>query len=144
MKRGGQFRGGFTLFELCLCVLIIGIAAAAIVPAVGNNVRSPRLKTAANVLAADIDFCASECIAQPGAPRKINFDTTANTYTLVDNTGTTISHPMDGLAYVNDFSTGRNAQLAGVRITGIAVGAGTTTNLTFNAYGKPQNLSADL
>ena len=57
-------RRGFTLFEIVLTLLIISIAAAMVIPAAANA-TSPRLRTAANVLAADIDFCSSECIAQP-------------------------------------------------------------------------------
>ena len=142
---GGSSRAGFTLFEVVLVMLILGVAAAAIVPAVGNNVRSPKLKTAANVLAADIEYCASECIAQPNAPRSISFDTSNNTYTLLDtNAGTALKHPMDSADFVNDFSSGRNAQLSGVSITKIAVGSSSTlSTLTFDAYGKPQ-ITADL
>jgi Tfp pilus assembly protein FimT len=128
----------FTLFELTLVLLIIGIAAAAIVPAIGNNIRSPRLKAAANVLAADIDLCASECIARPGSPRAITFDTTHNSYSLIDiNAGTPIKHPSDGLPFNNDFATGRNSQLAGVTVTALTMGSGTLSTLTFDVYGKP-------
>jgi prepilin-type N-terminal cleavage/methylation domain-containing protein len=145
MGRGRRgVMGGFTLFEMVLVLLVIGIAAAAIVPAVGNNIRSPKLRTAANVLASDIEFCASECIAQPNAPRAINFDTTGNKYTVVDsNDGTAIKHPMDGQSYVNDFATGRNSQLSGVGITGLVMGSETLSSLTFSAYGRP-TITADL
>ncbi len=137
-RRGGLGGRGFTLFEILATLCIIGIAAATIVPAVGTNIRSPRLRTAANVLAADIDFCASECIAQPGAPRALSFDATNNKYTMIDsNSGTTSKFPGDGMDYVNDFSTGRNSQLSDVSITRLAMGAGTLTVLTFDSYGKP-------
>ncbi len=130
--------GGFTFFELVLVLLIIGIAAAALVPAVNGNIRSPKLRTAANVLAADIEYCASECIAQPSSPRAITFDTVNNKYTVVDfSAGTAVTNPGDGQTFVNDFSTGRNAQLSGVSITGLAMGSGTLSALTFDAYGKP-------
>jgi len=142
--RGAARGGGFTLFELVLMVLVLGIAAAMIVPAVGNNIRAPKLRTAANVLAADIEFCASECIGQPGAPRAIIFDTTGNKYTVaVFSTSAAVAHPMDGMNFVNDFATGRNAQLSGVTLTRLAMGSGTLTTLTFDAYGKPL-IAADL
>jgi prepilin-type N-terminal cleavage/methylation domain-containing protein len=133
-----EFRRAFTLFELVLVVLIIGIAAAAIVPAIGNNLHSSELSTAANMLASDIDFCASTCISQPEAPCAITFDTTHNQYSVIDvNSGGVLTAPMDGLPYVNDFATGRNAQIAGVTITGLVMGSGTLTSLTFDPYGKP-------
>jgi prepilin-type N-terminal cleavage/methylation domain-containing protein len=128
---------GFTLFELVLVVLVIGIAAAALVPAVGN-VRSPALKQACNVVAADVDFCMSECINKPDTPRKLVFDVVGNTYKMVDAaTGTTIVHPGDGMAYQNDFSTGRTGALNGVRLVSVVVGATTPTVLTFDSYGRP-------
>ncbi|HEY4328184.1 MAG TPA: type II secretion system protein [Phycisphaerae bacterium] len=135
---------GFTLFELVLVVLILGIIAASLIPPINNNIRSPRLKTAANVLAADIEFCESECIAQPNAPRVITFSILNNTYTLLDfNAGTAIKNPGDGLAYVNDFATGRNAQLNGVTVTSVVSGGSAISSVTFNSYGKPL-LTADL
>ena len=134
---------GFTLFELVLTLLIIGIAAAMVIPAAANA-SSPRLRTAANVLAADIDFCSSECIAQPNAPRAISFDAAHNRYTVINfNAGTTVPFPGDGKDYINDFSTGRNTQLTGVSITSITMGGTTLSTLTFDAYGKPL-ITADL
>src|SRR4051812_8141663 len=84
-------RRAFTLFEMTLVVLILGIVAAALIPPVGNNITSPRLRTAANVIACDLEYCASESIAQPTALRAITFDTVRNKYTLVDNTGASLN-----------------------------------------------------
>src|SRR4051812_7847253 len=107
-------RRAFTLFEMTLVVLVLGIVAAALIPPIGNNLTSPRLRTAANVVACDLEYCASESIAQPTALRGVTFDTPRNKYTLVNNSGATLTHPGDGQPYVNDFSTGRNLQLSGV------------------------------
>jgi prepilin-type N-terminal cleavage/methylation domain-containing protein len=129
---------GFTLFELVLVVLVVGIAAAILLPAVGDNLGSPRLKSAADVLAADIEFCSSECITRPTAARAIVFDLSNNKYTVQDlASGTAIAHPADGKPFVNDFATGRNAQLAGVTITAVTMGGNALTVLTFDAYGRP-------
>ena len=135
---------GFTVFELTMVVMVIAIVAAILVPSVGNNLRSSRLSTAANVLAADIEYCSSECITRPSTPRAIVFDTTLNKYTVQDlNTSTIVSHPADSLPFVNDFTTGRNIQLQGVAIRSIAMGAGTLSVLTFDAYGRP-SITADV
>ena len=141
---GGQTRGGagaaaprgFTLYELLLVVLIVGICAATLVPAV-SNIRSPSLKQAANILAADVDFCMSECIAKPDAPRTLVFNLAGNSYKMVDPANATIAHPADGMPYQNDFATGRTAALAGVRLVSVVVGATTPTRLTFDSYGRP-------
>jgi prepilin-type N-terminal cleavage/methylation domain-containing protein len=136
-------RRGFSLFELTIVVLVIGVIAAIFVPAVGTNLRSSRLSTAANVLASDIEYCQSECITRPSAPRSIIFDTINEKYTLQDNNGAVISHPADSLPFINDFATGRNAQLSGVTLVSIVVGAGTMNVLTFDAYGRPV-ITADM
>jgi prepilin-type N-terminal cleavage/methylation domain-containing protein len=132
----------FTLVEVIMVLLVLGIAAAMVVPAVGSNLYAARLKTAANVLASDIEFCQSECIAQPSAPRAVVLDVASNTYKLVVfSSNATIKHPADGQNFVNDFATGRNAQLSGVSIT--AVTGGTPATLTFDGYGRPL-ITADM
>jgi prepilin-type N-terminal cleavage/methylation domain-containing protein len=131
-------RSAFTLFEMVMVILIMGIVAAALVPPLGNNLYSSRLRTAANVLAADIDYCASECIARPSAPRVIIFDTTANCYSILDfSASSPIKHPADGLDFINDFASGRNAQLNGVHIQSVVAGATPLTSLAFDSYGRP-------
>jgi Tfp pilus assembly protein FimT len=136
-------RLAFTLFEMVLVTLVLGIVAAALVPPLGNNLYSPRLRTAANVLAADIDYCASECIAWPNAPRVITFDTTTNCYSIIDfGASTPIKHPVDGRNFINDFSTGRNSQLNGVRIQSVVSGGSPLTTLAFDSYSRPL-LNAD-
>jgi prepilin-type N-terminal cleavage/methylation domain-containing protein len=132
----------FTLFEMVVVVLILGIVAAALVPPVGDNLYASRLRTAANILAADLDFCASECISQPSAPRAIVFNTAANSYTLIIfNSSTPIKYPADGSDFINDFASGRNAQLYGVRLQSITSGASSLTSLSFDAYGRPLSSS---
>lgn len=140
-------RRGFTLFEVTLVLLILGTVAAALVPVVGGNIRSSRLRTAANVLAADLEYAASTCISRPKNPAAVSFDAVQNRYTVLDlNTGATLKHPMDGQDYVNDFASGRNANFADVAISSVAVGTASPTtaaSITFDAYGKP-TLAANL
>jgi Tfp pilus assembly protein FimT len=128
----------FTLFEIVLVVLIMGIVAAALVPPVGANLYSPRLRMAANVLAADIEYCASECIAQPSTPRAITFDIAHNRYSIIDfSTSAPLKHPLDGSNFTNDFSSGRNAQLSGVSIQSVTSAGTPLTSLAFDPYGRP-------
>lgn len=135
---GPRARRAFTLFELTLVVLIIGIAAGTFLAAAGGDLHSARLKTACNVLASDIEFCEGECINQPSAPRKIVIDTTGNSYSVVNTvTSAVITHPGDGQPFTNDFSTGRNAQLSGVKVVSSIMGGSPTLALQFNAYGQP-------
>jgi len=143
IPRPKRWPRGFTLFELTVVILIIGIAAAVLLAAVGGDIRSSRLSIAANVLASDIEFCQGECINRPDTPRQITFNLTNNTYSVQDRTtGSVINHPADGLPFINDFATGRNAQLSGVTLAGLAMGSGSQNILTFNSYGQP-TITAD-
>ena len=135
-RRTSGFRRAFTLFEMTVVVLIIGIASAAILAAVGGDIRSAKLATAANVVATDIEFCQGECINHPDSLRQIKFDLTNNKYS-VQIGSTVVPHPADSLPFTNDFSTGRNAQLSGVTLTGLVMGSTTPNLLSFDAYGRP-------
>jgi prepilin-type N-terminal cleavage/methylation domain-containing protein len=142
-RENARFRG-FTFAELAIVVLIVGIIALLAIPAMNNNMSSPRLSTSANVLAADIEFCLSECVARPNDPRVIVFDTTNNKYSIVSlNTSYVIANPTDQQPYVTDFATGRSASFVGVQMTKVASGATAVSVLAFDAYGRPL-LSSDL
>jgi prepilin-type N-terminal cleavage/methylation domain-containing protein len=131
-------RRGFTLFEIVLVTLILGICAGTFLAAAGGDLRSSRLSVAANVLASDIEFTQGECINQPSDPCKMVFDTVGNTYSVIDTTtGNVIPHPADSMPFTNDFATGRNAQLAGVSVTSVMMGTSPMTVLQFDAYGRP-------
>jgi hypothetical protein len=126
-----------------LVVMVVGICAAALLPAVGN-LRATSLKQAANIVAADVEFCMSECVNKPATPRKLVFDVAGNTYKMVDaTTNAVIAYPGDGLPYQNDFATGRTAVLSGVQLVSVTVGGTSTTALTFDSYGRPL-ITADM
>ena len=129
---------GFTLFELTIVVLVIGLISVVAIPAMVSARTAPGLRAAANMLAADIEYCQSACINTPQALQVVQFDTTNNKYwvALASSPNTPSTHPADGLPYSNDFQTGRSAALNGVSISGAVLNGGTT--LAFDAYGRPQ------
>ena len=143
-------RRAYTLAELLIVVLIIGVIGLIAIPQT-TGMRSPRLKTAANVLAADLEFCQSQCINDPGNPYVVSFDTVNNAYALTTPpvapapTATPVNHPADGLPFRNDFATGRNAALAGVTLTSVTNvpngpgnGGAAVPTLAFSSFGVPQ------
>ena len=128
----------FTLFEVVLVILILGIVAAALAVPLGGNLYASRLRTAAAVLGSDIDYCASGSVAQPNAPGAVTFDTTRNQYSLIDyHSKATLKYPADSQDYVNDFATGRNAQWGGVTLQSVLCGGRQVGGVAFDAYGRP-------
>ncbi len=136
--RAARRRLGYTYFELIMVVAIIGIAGLIVVPLATGNLTSSRLRTAANILAADIEYTLSECINRPDDPRVIFFEPAQNRYTVnAVSGGTAINHPMDGQPFINNFSTDRNAQLSGITLDSVTMGNSAMALLTFDPYGKP-------
>ena len=151
----------YSLAELLIVVLIIGMIGMVAIPQT-TGMHSPRLKTAANVLAADLEFCQSQCINDPGHPYVVSFDSTNNAYAITTPPlapapcATPVNHPADSMPFRNDFATGRNAALTGVTltsVTNIPNGPGNPgtalPTLAFNSFGVPsttlpQNLTITL
>jgi Tfp pilus assembly protein FimT len=135
-------RRAFTLFELVVLVIVISIVAMIVIPAGGVS-GSSRLGAAANILAADLEYAQSSCIANPAQPVALTFNVAQNKYSLApaNSPGTPILHPADSSQlYVNDFATGRYAPLNGVRI--VSVNGQTSGSITFDAYGRPLGCNA--
>ncbi len=59
----GILRSGFTIIEVILVVLIIGIAAAVVVP-MASSASGMQLRAAVNMVAADIEYAKSMAISR--------------------------------------------------------------------------------
>ena len=64
---------GFTLVEVLIVVMVIGIAAVVALPMLGDS-HGTRLAAAARLLMADLAFAQVESIAHPDDPCVIVFD----------------------------------------------------------------------
>ena len=74
----GMPGGGFTIIEVILVVLIIGIAAAVVVPMV-SSAGGMQIRAAVNMVAADLEYAKSMAISR-GQPYSVVFDKTTETY----------------------------------------------------------------
>jgi general secretion pathway protein H len=130
----GMPGGGFTLIEVLLVVLILGIAAAVAVPMM-SSAGSMQVRSAANMVAADLEYAKSMAISR-GQPYSVLFDKTTESYRVLDHTGTVIGHPVKrGSDYIIDFRN--DGRLDQVNIVDASFDG--TSKVTFDYLGSPYN-----
>ena len=93
---------GFTVLEILIVVVILAIASVMVVPMM-SSASSIQIRSAANIIAADLEYAKSLAISR-GQNFSIEFDTGAESYSLLDQNGDVISHPIKkGFDYIIDF-----------------------------------------
>ena len=126
--------GGFTIVEIVIIVVIIGIAALVAVPMM-SSAASLQIRSAANMISADLEYARSMAISM-GQNYSVVFDKDADSYKIVDPLGATIQHPVKkGFPYVIDFQN--ESRLSRVDIT-IAEFNGDQT-VVFDCLGSPDS-----
>ncbi len=93
---------GFSLVEVLIVVVILAITAAVVIPGM-SSAASTKIRSAADVIASDLEYARSMAITNQRA-YTVDFDTSAESYQLEDNSGV-IEHPVKkGFDFVVDFS----------------------------------------
>lgn len=124
---------GFTLVEVLIVVIILGIAALAAIPMM-SSAGGVQIRSAANVIAADLEYAKSMAISR-GQNYAVVFDKNAESYRLEDQNGNVIAHPVKkGFDYVVDLA---NDGLEKVDI--LDVDFASTSKVTFDCLGSPDN-----
>jgi len=123
---------GFTLIEVLLVVVIIAIAAMIVVP-MASSAASTQLRSAANMIAADLEYTKSMAISR-GQNFSVVFDKTTESYSIKNQAGTTIAHPVKkGFDYIVDFQN--DSRLDKVDI--VDVDFDSTSEVRFDYLGSP-------
>ncbi|RKY10372.1 MAG: hypothetical protein DRP65_06730 [Planctomycetota bacterium] len=125
-------KNAFTLIELIVVMVIIGIAALLAVPMIGSA-ADVQLRSAANMLAADLDYAKSMAIATQ-QNYSVVFDPDNDFYEVHDAGGTVIDHPIKpGSDFKVDFRS--DSRLSRVDI--VSADFDSQTSVTFDYLGSP-------
>lgn len=125
---------GFTLVEILLVVLIIAIAAVIAVPMI-SSMASVQIRSAANVIAADLEYAKSMAISRQ-ENYSVFFNPAGGYYEIRDANGTMIKHPVKrGFDYKVTFSS--DSRLDQVVIDDADFDPGSSSMITFDYLGSP-------
>ena len=126
--------GGFTIVEVVIVVVIIGIAALIAVPMM-SSAASLQIRSAANMIAADIEYARSMAISR-GQNYKVVFDKDADSYKIVDQSDNVIQHPVKkGFTYVIDFQNESRLD----RVDIISANFNADQTVIFDCLGSPDS-----
>jgi len=143
------FRGGFTIIEILIVVVILAVVAMTAIPMI-SSAASIQVRSAASMIAADLEYAKSLAISK-GASFSVVFDTVTDSYKIVvvfdtvtdsykivkivDGEGETISHPVKkGFDYVVDL---QDEGLERVEISSADFGG--DCQVRFDYLGSPYN-----
>lgn len=122
------------MIELVVVMAILAVAAAIAVPMLSST-GSMQLRAAVNIVAADLEYAKSMSISR-GQRYSVVFDKTTERYRIVDDSGTTIPHPVKkGFLYTVDFRA--DSRISQVDIFNVSFDG--TSQVSFDYLGSPFN-----
>jgi len=112
--RRGHSASGFTLIELLIVIVILAISAAIVVP-MASSAASMQLRSAANIVAADLEYAKSLAIGT-GQSHSVAFDADTESYEIYRTSdGNDVRNPVSKKKpYVMDFTEDGRLDRVGV------------------------------
>jgi len=131
---------GFTMVELMIVLLILGIVSAVAVPSIRSNLDEIKLDGATREVVSMIQYCQSLSI-KTGESHEVKFTVMQNRMKCQDLATTTpVIHPVDKKPYDIDFDVAATFQ--GVDIVSASFNPGNKSSITFNSLGEPDKFGA--
>lgn len=129
-----RYLTGFTLVELLIVLVLIAIAAMVAVPMM-SSAASMQIRSAANMVAADLEYAKSMAISR-GQNFSVVFDKNTESYSIKDQTDTIIQHPVKkGSLYTINFQS--DSRLGRVDISDAVFNPNSSQTITFDYLGSP-------
>jgi len=121
---------GFTMTEILTVTTLIGLASAVAIPQFSANTEQ-YAQNAARSIAQNIQY-AQDLAVTTQSPVTMSISTSGYVYTLKDNQGATLTHPISRKPFIVDLADDPNmAQLSvSQQFSGIQ-------NIVFDAFGTP-------
>lgn len=128
-------RSAFTLVEILVVVVILGIAAALVIPQIGDR-SGLRAAAGARVIMADLMYAQNRAITTQ-RPHYVKFDPDAKQYALYDDPAMTtpLKHPVEKLDYIAKFGSADALGIPDVTLDSALFAGGQV--LVFDVLGSP-------
>jgi type II secretion system protein H len=130
-RRSSLTRAGFTLIEVLVVVVIMGIAAAIIVPRL-TGMGDLQAMSAARALVANMQYAQNEAIVTQ-SPTTVAFDIATESYELRDTNDVPLRHPVTKGAFQVRYPTSRGLE----KVEVISANFGGASTVTFDSLGSP-------
>jgi prepilin-type N-terminal cleavage/methylation domain-containing protein len=120
---GPRLGRGLTLIEIMVTMTCMAIAMVIVMPAFGDR-STERLRGAAQILVADLEFAQSESMSHGDDPRVLVIDADKAGYRIATKSApaTAVTNPAMAGPYLTRFGQGRANALDGVRVSTYSLG----------------------
>ncbi|MBN1126217.1 MAG: prepilin-type N-terminal cleavage/methylation domain-containing protein [Sedimentisphaerales bacterium] len=135
-KRIRSRDNGFTFIEIIVVMVILGIAALMAVP-MFSSAADIQVRTAANMIAADLEYAKSMAITFQ-QNYSLVFVPGSEQYQVQDQTGAVITHPTNpGVTFLIDFTADNRTGQVDIVSANFSGASGTVQAVTFDYLGTP-------
>jgi prepilin-type N-terminal cleavage/methylation domain-containing protein len=141
MSRRSDLSRAFTLIEILVVVVILGIASAIIIPQLGSR-DDLKATSMSRMLMADLVYAQNRAVATQRT-HYVRFDTEAGRYEVLDAIlpENLINHPVNKTPFVVNFGPTRKDGLGDVALS--AASFDTKTVVAFDELGTPHSYDED-